>query len=112
MPFQITERLKWKRLRVTSIFFSLIFQFPPPFATDLVVPRQIVRPQCALIVVDVQNDFISGSLAIDEVRKCNTLSLLRRFVTFHVSLQGEQVVDPINRLVDTVPFVQHWYQPI
>ena len=77
MPFQITERLKWKRLRVTSIFFSLIFQFPPPFATDLVVPRQIVRPQCALIVVDVQNDFISGSLAIDEVRKCNTLSLWR-----------------------------------
>ena len=29
---------------------------------------QIVRPHCALIVVDVQNDFISGSLAIDEVR--------------------------------------------
>ena len=22
--------------------------------------------------------------------------------------QGDQVVDPINRLVDTVPFVQHW----
>ena len=38
-----------------------------PFVIDFVVLCQIVRPQCALIVVDVQNDFISGSLAIDEV---------------------------------------------
>ena len=27
-------------------------------------PPQIVRPQSAFIIVDVQNDFISGSLAI------------------------------------------------
>ena len=39
---------------------------PPPFAIHFDVWCQIVRPQCALIVVDVQNDFISGSLAIDE----------------------------------------------
>ena len=45
-----------------------MFQIPPLVAKDFAVSSQIVRPQCALIVVDVQNDFISGSLAIDEVR--------------------------------------------
>lgn len=50
---------------------------------------QIVRPVCCLVVVDVQNDFISGSLAIS---KCPAKH------------NGEEVVEPINRLLDTVEF--------
>jgi hypothetical protein len=37
---------------------------------------QIVRPQSALIVVDVQNDFISGSLAVRYVQWWANLQLL------------------------------------
>ena len=52
---------------------------------------QIVRPHCALIVVDVQNDFISGSLAIDEVHfrkdisKTNNRSMLNLGLFFRVT---------------------------
>ena len=35
----------------------------PPFHVKIPVP-QIVRPRSAIIIVDVQNDFITGSLSI------------------------------------------------
>ena len=44
--------------------------------------------------MDVQNDFISGSLAI---KNCPA------------GQNGEEVVPPINRLLDTVPFTMHCY---
>ena len=55
---------------------------------------QIVQPRSAIIIVDVQNDFISGSLAIS---KCAARE------------NGEDVVGPINRMLDTVPFHLHCY---
>lgn len=58
-------------------------------ANFVFVLLQIVRPVCCLVVVDVQNDFISGSLAIS---KCPAKH------------NGEEVVEPINRLLDTVEF--------
>ncbi|XP_041982826.1 nicotinamidase isoform X2 [Aricia agestis] len=51
--------------------------------------KVIVRPVSAFLVVDVQNDFISGTLNIS---KCNAQQ------------DGTEVVEPINRLLDTVPF--------
>ena len=45
-------------------------------------------------MVDVQNDFISGSLAI---KNCPA------------GQDGEEVVPPINTLLDTVPFTMHCY---
>ena len=48
-----------------------------PFCVTHIYFSQIVRPHCALIVVDVQNDFISGSLAIDEVRNISEKIFLR-----------------------------------
>lgn len=51
--------------------------------------KKIVRPVSALIVIDVQNDFISGSLAITNCP---------------AGQNGEEVVQPINKLIDTVPF--------
>jgi len=56
--------------------------------------KKIVRPQSALIVVDVQNDFISGSLAISNCE---------------AGQHGEDVLEPINRMIDTVPFDLHCY---
>lgn len=56
--------------------------------------KKIVRPQSALIVVDVQNDFITGSLA---VRNCPA------------GQDGADVVEPVNRMIDTVPFDMHCY---
>ena len=56
--------------------------------------KKVTRPSCALVVVDVQNDFISGSLAI---KNCPA------------GQEGEEVVPPINRLLDTVPFTMHCY---
>uniref|UniRef100_A0A1B6CXZ5 nicotinamidase n=1 Tax=Clastoptera arizonana TaxID=38151 RepID=A0A1B6CXZ5_9HEMI len=49
----------------------------------------IVKPVSVFLIVDVQNDFISGTLNIS-----------------HCSAQqnGLEVVEPINRLLDTVPF--------
>ena len=46
------------------------------------------------MIVDVQNDFISGSLAI---KNCPA------------GQNGEEVVPPINTLLDTVPFTMHCY---
>ncbi|XP_038221237.1 uncharacterized protein LOC119839111 [Zerene cesonia] len=51
--------------------------------------KVIVRPVSAFLIVDVQNDFISGTLNIS---KCNAQQ------------DGSEVVEPINRLLDTVPF--------
>ena len=45
-------------------------------------------------MVDVQNDFISGSLAISNCP---------------ANQDGEDVVAPINRMLDTVPFTLHCY---
>lgn len=56
--------------------------------------KKIVRPRTALVIVDVQNDFISGSLAI---------------VNCPAGQNGEEVVAPINRLIDTVPFDMYCY---
>ncbi|XP_069190734.1 nicotinamidase isoform X2 [Procambarus clarkii] len=47
--------------------------------------KQVVRPVTALVVVDVQNDFISGSLAISSCP---------------AGQHGEEVIPPINRLLE------------
>ncbi|KAK8739242.1 hypothetical protein OTU49_003543 [Cherax quadricarinatus] len=47
--------------------------------------KQVVRPVTALVVVDVQNDFISGSLAISNCP---------------AGQQGEEVIPPINRVLE------------
>ncbi|XP_050415032.1 nicotinamidase [Patella vulgata] len=51
--------------------------------------KQILKPVTALIIVDVQNDFITGSLAL----KCCP-----------AQQDGASVISPINNLLDTVPF--------
>ncbi|KAF2365418.1 Isochorismatase-like [Trinorchestia longiramus] len=51
--------------------------------------KQVVRPVTALLIVDVQNDFISGSLAI-----CNCPAQHR----------GEEVIPPINKMLEEVKF--------
>lgn len=51
--------------------------------------KKIVRPVNVLIVVDVQNDFISGTLNISH---CSAKQ------------NGAEVIEPINKLVDTVGF--------
>ena len=53
-----------------------------------------MKPKSAFIIVDVQNDFIRGSLAIS---KCSARQ------------DGEDVISPINYLLDTVPFDLHCY---
>jgi len=55
---------------------------------------KIVKPRSALVIVDVQNDFISGSLAI---------------INCPAKQDGEDVVEPINYLLDTVQFDQYYY---
>ncbi|CAH0388455.1 unnamed protein product [Bemisia tabaci] len=54
----------------------------------------IVHPTNAFLIVDVQNDFISGTLDIS-----------------HCAAQqnGSEVIDPINKLLDTVPFDAVFY---
>lgn len=56
--------------------------------------KKIVKPKSALIIVDVQNDFISGSLSISNCPAGHN---------------GEHVVDPINYLLDTSPFTMVCY---
>ena len=56
--------------------------------------KKIVKPKSAFVIVDVQNDFISGSLAI---KNCAAKQ------------DGEDVVEPINYLLDTVPFDECYY---
>ena len=52
------------------------------------------RPKSALLVVDVQNDFITGSL---NIKKCSA------------GQDGSEVIEPINKLLDTVPFDAVFY---
>ncbi|CAO1390218.1 unnamed protein product [Diamesa hyperborea] len=54
----------------------------------------IVRPINAFLIVDVQNDFISGSLNISN---CSAQQ------------NGIEVIDPINKLIDTVEFDAAFY---
>jgi exosome complex component RRP4 len=49
----------------------------------------VLKPRSALVIVDVQNDFISGSLAIHHCPAGH---------------RGEEVVPVINRLLEEVPF--------
>lgn len=49
----------------------------------------ILRPKSALVVVDVQNDFISGSLAISACPAGH---------------RGEEVIPVINRIIRDIPF--------
>ncbi|XP_058795710.1 nicotinamidase isoform X1 [Phymastichus coffea] len=52
------------------------------------------RPKSAFLVVDVQNDFISGSL---NIKKCAARH------------DGSEVIEPINKLLDSVPFDNVFY---
>lgn len=56
--------------------------------------KKIVRPVCMFLVVDVQNDFISGTLNISH---CSARQ------------NGAEVVEPINRLLETVAFDTVFY---
>ena len=56
--------------------------------------KTILRPISAIIIVDVQNDFITGSLSI---KNCPAKE------------DGEQIVPVINRLLDEVPFDNIFY---
>merc|ERR1711981_265546 len=51
--------------------------------------KKIVQPVSALLVIDVQNDFITGSLAITNCP---------------AKQDGAEVVAPINKLIETCPF--------
>lgn len=55
---------------------------------------QIVRPINTFLIVDVQNDFISGSLNISN---CSAQQ------------NGHEILDPINKLVETVDFDAVFY---
>ena len=57
--------------------------------------KKILKPRSALIVVDVQNDFISGSLAISNCPAGHN---------------GEDVVAPINHMLDKIPFTMICYR--
>ncbi len=61
----------------------------PVYQSSLFSRPQILDPVSALIIVDVQNDFISGTMAI---RDCPA------------GQDGEAVVPVINELLDTVTF--------
>lgn len=61
--------------------------------------KTILEPKSALIIVDVQNDFISGSLAINQCPAQHN---------------GEDVIPVINKLIESVPFdkviyTQDWH---
>ncbi|XP_070498924.1 nicotinamidase isoform X1 [Chironomus tepperi] len=62
--------------------------------------KTIVRPINAFLVVDVQNDFISGSLNISNCGAQHNGLEENHFV---------QVIDPINKLIDTVEFDSVFY---
>ncbi|XP_015596771.1 uncharacterized protein LOC107268477 [Cephus cinctus] len=52
------------------------------------------RPRSAFLIVDVQNDFISGSL---NIKQCAAQH------------DGSEVIEPINRLLESVPFDAVFY---
>ena len=56
--------------------------------------KTILRPVSAIIVIDVQNDFIDGSLAIKE---------------YDAKQDGADVVPVVNNILDTVPFDNIFY---
>ncbi|KAL1138805.1 hypothetical protein AAG570_008867 [Ranatra chinensis] len=56
--------------------------------------KVIVRPVSAFLIIDVQNDFISGSLSISQ---CSAQQ------------NGHEVIEPINHLLDTVNFDAIFY---
>lgn len=56
--------------------------------------KAIVRPVNAFIIVDVQNDFISGSL---DISNCSAQH------------KGQEILDPINNLLATVDFDAVFY---
>ena len=64
---------------------------------------QVVQPRSALVVVDVQNDFISGSLASP-----GAAEVIIVILTILIILIPE-VIAPINTMVDRAPFTQLWY---
>ncbi|XP_011146024.1 uncharacterized protein LOC105187116 isoform X2 [Harpegnathos saltator] len=51
--------------------------------------KTCTRPKSAFLIVDVQNDFITGSL---NIKQCAAQH------------DGSEVIEPINRLLETVPF--------
>uniref|UniRef100_A0A1A9WPT5 nicotinamidase n=1 Tax=Glossina brevipalpis TaxID=37001 RepID=A0A1A9WPT5_9MUSC len=55
---------------------------------------EIVRPVNAFLIVDVQNDFISGSL---DISNCSAQQ------------KGHEILEPINNLLDTVDFDAVFY---
>ena len=57
--------------------------------------KKILKPRSALIVVDVQNDFISGSLSISNCPAGHN---------------GEDVVAPINHMLDEILFTMICYR--
>ncbi|XP_032799639.1 uncharacterized protein LOC116936568 [Daphnia magna] len=56
--------------------------------------KPIVRPISALIIVDVQNDFITGSLSISNCP---------------AQQNGQDVLKPTNKMLETVPFEVVFY---
>ena len=56
--------------------------------------KTILRPVSAIVIVDVQNDFITGSLAIKD---------------YPAQEDGADVVPVVNNLLDTVPFDNIFY---
>ena len=90
-----------------------------------------MKPKSALVVVDVQNDFISGSLAIkncpagqngeEVVPPINTLLGMTKLIIKNISNFNETHCEnlniarrnccsyQVNYLVDTVPFTMHCY---
>ena len=73
---------------------------------------QIVKPKSAIVIVDVQNDFISGSLAIKNCPAQQNGEDVRNSLSLSLSSDNHctvQVVAPINHLLDTVPFNMHCY---
>ncbi|KAM7364180.1 nicotinamide amidase isoform 1-T2 [Cochliomyia hominivorax] len=56
--------------------------------------KTIVRPVNAFLIVDVQNDFISGSL---DISNCSAQQ------------KGHEILEPINNLLDTVDFDAVFY---
>ncbi|KMQ95509.1 pyrazinamidase nicotinamidase [Lasius niger] len=52
------------------------------------------RPKSAFLIVDVQNDFITGSL---NIKQCAAQH------------DGSEVIEPINRLLETIPFDSVFY---
>lgn len=56
--------------------------------------KVIIKPVSSLMVVDVQNDFITGTLSISDCPARHN---------------GVEVVEPINKLIETIPFNEIFY---